>query len=705
MRLVVLALAVALVPIDAHAAQGPPPPDPTRSVIVEGDGAAVYPAFDPTITRYGVTTTAGTGGSLTVTASTSDPAGSITVDGRPVASGEPVDVEGLADGDEVTVRIDDSGGATSYALVYLPADFPTITTTSSGTGPEPGATFLTLNGTARFEAAVDEHGVPVHVRAVPRMSNDFQLQADGRYSVARQTPDGNDVRIWALDETFEDAESYQTAAPLTTTDFHDAVFHPDGRVLLMAYDIDSIDSNPVVNSVIQELAPDGSVSFLWNSADHIPVEDGLVGQLPAGNDYAHLNSLQYLPDGDLLASFRNTSQVLRIAGTAHDGFQPGDVVWRLGGVHDDFTFVDDPFGGFCAQHTARLLADGHLLVWDNGSDYQPGTIFSTQTGDICPNPAGPEEPRVGRSFSRAAEYDLDLDAMTATLVWQSDDDEGFTRFGGSAQRLPGGHTLLGRGTDGTVEVDEDGEVVWTLHAGGLSSYRSQKFEAPDAIEPTADVVIPADASAFAQDQVVEADYGCTDAGGSTLQTCDGPVPPGGAVDTSTPGLHEFTVTATDGAGNTTTVTHTYEVAVGAHQPDGVLRRRARGPWVGNQRYTADGTGQRIVLTGRRGQVLTTLVRFQDDGTEADAFRIRGSRNSAAFQVRYLRGDRDVTAAIKAGTFTTPELAPGAYFPLRVEVTVKRSAPPGATQPVRLTATSVAEPAHSDSVVTVARATP
>ena len=52
-----------------------------------------------------------------------------------------------------------------------------------------------------------------------------------------------------------------------------------------------------------------------------------------------------------------------------------------------------------------------------------------------------------------------------------------------------------------------------------------------------------------------ADYACADEGGSGLASCTGDVPDGDALDTSTPGTHDFTVVARDGAGNETTVTH------------------------------------------------------------------------------------------------------------------------------------------------------
>ena len=49
-----------------------------------------------------------------------------------------------------------------------------------------------------------------------------------------------------------------------------------------------------------------------------------------------------------------------------------------------------------------------------------------------------------------------------------------------------------------------------------------------------------------------------------------------------------------------------------------------------------------------------------------------------FTVRYFVGPTNVTSPVLAGTYTTPELAPGQTSTLRVQVTVKPTAPRGPT---------------------------
>ena len=136
-------------------------PTPTHALTVTGDGVGMYPDFSAATQRYGVTTTDATNGSVVVTASTSDPLGSVWVDGRRAAGGTAT-VTGLTAGDEISVFIVDSAGTAVHSLVYLPAQFPTMSVVGSGS-PEGGYVLLTLTnlvaGNPSFETAVDRNGV------------------------------------------------------------------------------------------------------------------------------------------------------------------------------------------------------------------------------------------------------------------------------------------------------------------------------------------------------------------------------------------------------------------------------------------------------------------------------------------------------------------------------------------------------------------
>ncbi len=97
------------------------------------------------------------------------------------------------------------------------------------------------------------------------------------------------------------------------------------------------------------------------------------------------------------------------------------------------------------------------------------------------------------------------------------------------------------------------------NAGNTGS-QSVRYTVLDETDPTAAIDSPLDGQSVARNQVVSAQYTCADEpGGSGIASCTGTVPVGAAIDTATLGHRTFSVTATDGAGNTTTVTAEYIV--------------------------------------------------------------------------------------------------------------------------------------------------
>ena len=78
--------------------------------------------------------------------------------------------------------------------------------------------------------------------------------------------------------------------------------------------------------------------------------------------------------------------------------------------------------------------------------------------------------------------------------------------------------------------------------------------------PTIDIAVPAEGAAYTQGDKVIADFSCHDPGGSASPKCEGDVPNGGAVDTSSVGPQSFAVHAESADGQTAGKTVTYEVA-------------------------------------------------------------------------------------------------------------------------------------------------
>jgi len=130
-----------------------------------------------------------------------------------------------------------------------------------------------------------------------------------------------------------------------------------------------------------------------------------------------------------------------------------------------------------------------------------------------------------------------------------------------------------------VDTSALGEHTFTVTARdrrGNETVVAHTYTVVDNTAPTVNLRTPPEGAVYVQGEEAVADYDCADeAGGSGLASCTGGVGDGSALDTAVLGAHSFTVTAVDGAGNTTTVTHTYRVSDGA-APTIDLRTPANG---------------------------------------------------------------------------------------------------------------------------------
>lgn len=239
---------------------------------------------------------------------------------------------------------------------------------------------------------------------------------------------------------------HQATAPLYT-DCHELLLTPraDGHAVhlysytLRVVDMTVFDGLPdalIGGHQILRFSPDGVIEFSWNAWDHFSVLDWI--ELPESRrqapnaDFDHPNSLALDLDGHYIASFRDLAEITKIHA------QTGDLIWRFGGVNNEFTILDDPLDGFNGQHSVRVMANGNLLLFDNGLRHDP-----------------PE--------SRAVEYALDTDLMTATMVWEyRHAPPVYTAFTGGVERRTNGNTVVQFAATGfMVEVDLQGQVVWT----------------------------------------------------------------------------------------------------------------------------------------------------------------------------------------------------------------------------------------------------
>jgi hypothetical protein len=157
------------------------------------------------------------------------------------------------------------------------------------------------------------------------------------------------------------------------------------------------------------------IEWQWAVQSAFDTESG--GLFPS--DWAHLNDVERLPDGRLMVSARNQDQVVFL---------------------DRETGVDDE--------------------WTLGTDDDYGTLYEQHNPDFIPAERGGPAVLVADSENnRLVEYQRVGGEWEQTWTWQ-DESVQWPRDG---DRLPNDHTLVtDSGGDRVLEVDERGEVVWSV---------------------------------------------------------------------------------------------------------------------------------------------------------------------------------------------------------------------------------------------------
>jgi hypothetical protein len=114
------------------------------------------------------------------------------------------------------------------------------------------------------------------------------------------------------------------------------------------------------------------------------------------------------------------------------------------------------------------------------------------------------------------------------------------------------------------------------------------------------------------------------------------------------------------------------------QPDASIAAGSAGPYVGNNVYSTTGVGEGRSVTVTRGHSVSSYIRVQNDGLVAASFTVKGTGGATGITAHYYRNGASLTAAVRAGTYVTPVLAPQAYVVIQLVVTVARPSAATAT---------------------------
>ena len=351
----------------------------------------------------------------------------------------------------------------------LPVDFPPIKVDTSN-NPSQGELFIGgFSGAggnpayANYLMILDSEGKPLAYKRIGTGTNPFEymfkVEPSGVASYIDRAPGATNVRI--LDSTLAVIDAYPRGNPATIS-HADFMMLPNGHALALYFDIQTIDMSRIVKgghpaasvwgNLVQEFDLNKNVVFQWSSFDYLPITDTYEDTLAASFDYSHANGIEPDTDGNFLLSNRHLSEITKIDRNT------GEVLWRWGGKRNQFTFVHDrPENSpnyFSYPHSVRRLANGHIILFDNGNQHAV-------------------------KYSRAVQYQLDEVAKTATLVWEYRHvPDIYSSAHGSVQRLPSGNTLIGWGDAGLqgkpalTEVRTDKSVAFELSFP--AGYRSMR---------------------------------------------------------------------------------------------------------------------------------------------------------------------------------------------------------------------------------------
>lgn len=343
------------------------------------------------------------------------------------------------------------GAPIEYTTGALPSDLPSYV--ASGPDPSPG---YVVFAAGLYGIVIDNSGRVVWYRRFagngPGLS--FEAQPNGRYVTRPSTADPSDVEPWIeIDAMGEVTRTLACASGLQSRP-HDMISELDGSYWLMCDETRTMDLTAhggvagarVTGTSIQHVSSSGALLFQWSPFDQFSITDVPVSERTGSSvNWTHGNALDKDADGNLLVSFRNLDEITKI------NVSSGDVMWRMGGLRNQFTFSDLSGTAFSHQHGARVVSPGHLILLDN-----------------LGNP----------SESRSENYLVDESTRTARLASSYGSVPSVvTQIGGSVQSLPGGRTLVSFGTTGRVEeYDAAGRMTWHIDGNAGYVFRAQRIQ-------------------------------------------------------------------------------------------------------------------------------------------------------------------------------------------------------------------------------------
>ncbi|MHC4693953.1 MAG: aryl-sulfate sulfotransferase, partial [Planctomycetota bacterium] len=339
--------------------------------------------------------------------------------------------------------------------VSVPSNFPHVNITIND-NPDPGYIFLDnrFSGDNSYNVIFDNTGSPIWYWQMNDERRDMKVQPNGVLTMLART---GGTRFIGLDSNYREIATYRPVNGYST-DEHELVVLEDGGYLIIGLRTNTVDMSlyltggntnaNVRETIIQEFTVTDELIFQWRAWDNFDVRDvHLDNPLGGSFRFPHMNAIDIDKDGHILLSSRHISEITKI------NRDTGEIIWRLSGIpkNNDFTYINDPLNGPRNQHAIRHTGNGRYLLFDNGNLHSP-------------------------SVSRAVEYEIDPNAMTATVVWEfRETPDVYSHYMGNTQRLPNGNTLINWAVGALpklTEVRPDGTKAFEMNwVDNFEAYR------------------------------------------------------------------------------------------------------------------------------------------------------------------------------------------------------------------------------------------
>ncbi|MFZ0453665.1 MAG: arylsulfotransferase family protein [Ignavibacteriaceae bacterium] len=314
---------------------------------------------------------------------------------------------------------------------------PPVLKVDTSENPSPGCLFI---GATPYLMIVDNEATPVFYRNISGSIFDFKLQPNGLLTYFIYP-----VSCYGLDSSFNLVRTFNTANGYGV-DVHDLRVLPNGHYYILGKKLVSVDMSKIVSGgdssaqiidmALQEFDDSNNVVFQWSALDHYQITDAdqYVDLMQHTIDFVHINSIEIDNDGNIMVSARNLDEITKI------DHNSGDIIWRLGGKNNQFTFINDD-RGFSRQHDIRRLSNGDITIFDNGVYHSP-------------------------AYSSMVEYSLDEQNKTAALVNRySHNNNILSRTRGDIEELPNGNKLISWGEvidPAVTEIRPDNSIAYEM---------------------------------------------------------------------------------------------------------------------------------------------------------------------------------------------------------------------------------------------------